>query len=114
MVVAFVRPRLPITVLKEHLNATPQQILPAGTHRCSQRILVDLDQFTCRGGRTGGRVEGRKQEEVVRGISQSYSLLDLLGLYLGDKLFCACHDFTEILGFKRNVLAHIFDFMVYC
>ena len=114
MVVAFVRPRLPITVLKEHLNAAPQQILPAGTHRCSQRILVDLDQLTCRGGQTRGWVEGRKQEEDARGISQSYGLLEVLGLYLGDKQFCACHDFSEILSFKRNVLVHIFDFMVYC
>lgn len=113
MVVAFVRPRLPITVLKEHLNATPQQILPARTHRCSQRILVDLDQFTCRGGRKGGWVEGRKQENE-RGISQSYGPLELLGLYLGGKQFCACHDFIEILSFKRNVLVHIFDFMVCC
>lgn len=48
MVVAFVRPRLAITVLKEHLNATPQQVLPAWTHRRTQGVLVNLDQFTCR------------------------------------------------------------------
>lgn len=62
MVVAFVRPGLPVTVLKEHLNATPQQILPAWTHRRSQRVLVDLDQFTCRGGqKEDERREGNKE-----------------------------------------------------
>lgn len=81
MVVAFVRPGLPVAVLKEHLNAAPQQILPARTHRRSQGVLVDLDQFTCRGGRTGGRTkggqkagwaEGRKQGDA-RGMSQTCS-----------------------------------------
>lgn len=61
MVVAFVRPGLPVTVLKEHLNATPQQILPAWTHRRSQRVLVDLDQFTCRGGQKEDEWSGGKE-----------------------------------------------------
>lgn len=58
MVVAFVRKGLPVAVLQEHLDATPQQVLPARTHGRSQRRLVDLNQFTCRGGQTAGRKEG--------------------------------------------------------
>lgn len=62
MIVTFVRPRLPVAVLEEHLNAAPQQVLPARTHGRAQRVLVDLDEFTWREERTeadGGRNEWR-------------------------------------------------------
>lgn len=65
VVVAFVRPRLSVTVLKEHLNAAPQQVLPARTHRRAQRVLVDLDQFTCREEREEDR--WRAESKLFRG-----------------------------------------------
>lgn len=74
MVVAFVRPGLPVTVLKEHLNATPQQILPAWTHRRTQRVLVDLDQFTCRG----------EQKEEGKGTRRQKT--DESNLFMGKEL----------------------------
>lgn len=52
MIVTFVRPRLPVAVLEEHLNAAPQQVLPAWTHGRAQGVLVDLDEFTWREERT--------------------------------------------------------------
>lgn len=45
MIVALVRPGLTVTVLKEHLNASPQQVLPAWAHCGPKRALVNLDQL---------------------------------------------------------------------
>ncbi|TNN73090.1 hypothetical protein EYF80_016576 [Liparis tanakae] len=61
---------LPVAVLNEHLNAAPQQILPARTHRRPQGVLVDLDQFTCRRRTGGGRAGGEREqgERVRRGV----------------------------------------------
>lgn len=45
MIVALMGPGLAIAVLKEHLNASAQQVLPARAHGGPQRALVDLDQL---------------------------------------------------------------------
>lgn len=61
VVVAFVGPGLSVAVLEEHLDTAPQQILPARTHRRTQRVLVYLDQLTWTGRR------GDEMDIVERG-----------------------------------------------
>lgn len=73
VIVTFVRPRLPVAVLKEHLDAAPEQVLPARPHRRSERVRVDLDEFTWRqtgergvNGSRGGETEPDHQTEQLR------------------------------------------------
>lgn len=53
------------------MNATPQQILPAWTHGRSQRVLVDLDQFSCKEGQREDKQRGRKKGDIMREASES-------------------------------------------
>lgn len=96
MVVAFVRPWLPVTVLKEHLNASPQQILPAWTHRRTQRVLVDLDQFTCREERKEDRWKGGSKERQKRDESNMFMGKNKINIPTCGS-FCDCLEGTQLL-----------------
>lgn len=66
MVVAFMRPGLPVAVLEEHLNATSQQVFPPRTHGGPQGVLINLNQFTCQDDKA--RREGQVRSIPGKGL----------------------------------------------